>query len=60
MDAKDYWGLGTFETEKRIKQEVDKNAGVLSIGSGVENMVKFANMHACRRCARLLVFDAEI
>jgi aldehyde:ferredoxin oxidoreductase len=46
LDAKDYWGLGTFETKKRIKQEVDKTAGVLSIGSGGENMVKFANMHA--------------
>ncbi|MGD8505679.1 MAG: aldehyde ferredoxin oxidoreductase family protein [Candidatus Bathyarchaeota archaeon] len=44
LPAEDLWGQGTFETEKKVKQEYGKTAGVLSIGPGGENLVKFANI----------------
>ncbi|MEM3011055.1 MAG: aldehyde ferredoxin oxidoreductase family protein, partial [Candidatus Bathyarchaeia archaeon] len=43
-DGKDFWGLGTFETERRLKKELGGLAGVVSIGPGGENGVKFANI----------------
>lgn len=44
LDAKELWGLNVFETESRIKQFYGRKAGVLSIGQGGENLVKFANI----------------
>jgi aldehyde:ferredoxin oxidoreductase len=44
LDGKDYWGLGAFETEKRLKEEHERTSGVLAIGLAGENMVKFANV----------------
>jgi len=44
QSAKDIWGQGTFETEKKIKKEHGKVAGVISIGPSGENLVKFANI----------------
>lgn len=44
LSAKDLWRLGTFETEKEVKKEYGKTAGVISIGPGGENLVKFANI----------------
>lgn len=44
LDAKELWGLNAFETEGRIKQFYGRRAGVLSIGQGGENLVKFANI----------------
>jgi aldehyde:ferredoxin oxidoreductase len=44
LEARDLWGRGSFETEKRVKQEYGKTAGVLTIGPGGENLVKFANI----------------
>ncbi|MCK4474693.1 aldehyde ferredoxin oxidoreductase, partial [Candidatus Bathyarchaeota archaeon] len=44
LDAKELWGLNAFETESRIKQFYGRTAGVLSIGPGGENLVKFANI----------------
>ena len=44
VDAKDFWGLDTFETEKRLKELYEKSAGIISIGPGGENLVKFATV----------------
>jgi len=44
LDGKEFWGLGAFETEKKIKEERGKTVGVLAIGPAGENMVKFANV----------------
>ncbi len=40
-DASDYWGKGTFETEKLLKKKHEK-AKVASIGPAGENRVRFA------------------
>lgn len=44
LDAKDLWGLGSFETEKRLRSVYGSSAGILCIGQGGENLVKFANI----------------
>jgi aldehyde:ferredoxin oxidoreductase len=47
-DAKEFWGLDTYETEDRTKTWIKEkrpeanNCGVLCIGPGGENMVSFA------------------
>lgn len=43
-DAKDLWGLTTFETEERLKKVHGGGCGVLSIGPAGENMVRFATI----------------
>jgi aldehyde:ferredoxin oxidoreductase len=42
IDGKDLWGLGAFETEKKIREEFGKTVGVMAIGPAGENMVKIA------------------
>jgi len=44
LDAKDLWGLGSFETEKKLRNIYGPVAGILCIGPGGENLVKFANV----------------
>ena len=44
LDAKDLWGLNSFETEKRLRSVYGSSAGILCIGQGGENLVKFANI----------------
>jgi aldehyde:ferredoxin oxidoreductase len=44
VDAKDYWGEGSFKTEKRLKKEYGTSVGVVAIGQAGENQVKFANV----------------
>jgi len=44
VDAKDYWGEGSFQTEKRLKKEYTTSVGVVAIGQAGENQVKFANV----------------
>ena len=44
VDARDFWGEGTFKTERRLKKEYSKSVGVVSIGQAGENQVKFANV----------------
>jgi aldehyde:ferredoxin oxidoreductase len=44
LDAKDLWGLGSFETEKNLRALYGPTAGILIIGRGGENLVKFANI----------------
>jgi aldehyde:ferredoxin oxidoreductase len=42
VDAKDFWGLTSFDTENHLKNIYGRSAGVVSIGPGGENLVKFA------------------
>jgi len=42
VDAKDFWGLNSFETEAHLKAFYGRTAGVVSIGPAGENLVKFA------------------
>ena len=42
VDAKDFWGLNSFETEADLKALYGRAAGVVSIGPAGENLVKFA------------------
>jgi aldehyde:ferredoxin oxidoreductase len=44
VDAKDLWGLNSFETEKQLKPLYGKAAGIVSIGPAGENLVKFATI----------------
>jgi aldehyde:ferredoxin oxidoreductase len=44
LDAKDLWGLSSFETEKKLKSMYGPAAGILCIGQAGENLVKFANI----------------
>jgi aldehyde:ferredoxin oxidoreductase len=44
LDGKDYWSLGTFETEKNLKKQYGTVTGVVAIGQAGENMVKYANV----------------
>jgi aldehyde:ferredoxin oxidoreductase len=44
LDAKDLWGLNSFETEKKLRDLYGPTAGILCIGQGGENLVKFANV----------------
>ncbi|MEB3779333.1 MAG: aldehyde ferredoxin oxidoreductase family protein [Desulfurococcales archaeon] len=43
-DADDLWGLDTWETERRLKEEYGKQAGILEIGPAGENRVRFATV----------------
>ncbi len=42
VDAGDYWGLDSFEAERRLREIYGRAAGIVSIGQGGENLVKFA------------------
>ena len=44
VDARDYWGIGSFQTESRLKKEYGTSVGVVTIGQAGENLVKFANV----------------
>jgi len=44
LDAKEFWGLDTFETEKRLKELYERSVGIVSIGPAGENLVKFATI----------------
>ena len=44
LDAKDFWGLDTFETERQLKELCEKSSGIVSIGPAGENQVKFATI----------------
>jgi len=44
VDAKDFWGLNSFETEKQLKPLYERTAGIVSIGPAGENLVKFATV----------------
>ena len=42
LSAEGLWGLGTFEAERRLREEHGKDAGILSIGQAGENLVSYA------------------
>ncbi|AIF70109.1 aldehyde ferredoxin oxidoreductase [Palaeococcus pacificus DY20341] len=42
LSADGLWGLDTFETERKLKEIHGKNVGILSIGPGGENLVRYA------------------
>jgi aldehyde:ferredoxin oxidoreductase len=44
VDAKDFWGLNSFETEARLRGLYERTAGIVSIGPAGENLVKFATV----------------
>lgn len=44
LDAKDLWGSDSFATEKKLRELYGPAAGVLCIGQGGENLVKYANI----------------
>lgn len=44
LDAKELWGLNAFETEDRLRGVYRATAGILVIGQGGENLVRFANI----------------
>jgi aldehyde:ferredoxin oxidoreductase len=44
LDGKDLWGLNSFEAEKKLRDMYGRTSGVLLIGQGGENLVKFANI----------------
>jgi len=44
MDARDLWGLGAFEAERRLMKEHGRGVGILIIGPAGENLVKYATV----------------
>lgn len=44
LPAEDLWGLGTFSTEKELKDRFGRNVGSLMIGPAGENLVYFATV----------------
>ncbi len=42
LDASDLWGLSSFQAEGKLRSIYGKAAGIVSIGQGGENLVKFA------------------
>jgi len=44
LDAKDLWGLNSFEAEKQLRDISGRTAGIVCIGPAGENLVKFANV----------------
>ena len=44
LSAEGLWGLTTFEAERKLKEVHGKNVGVLVIGPGGENLVKYATI----------------
>ncbi len=47
-DARDLWGLNTFETEDYLIKEHGKNIGTLLIGPAGENLVRYATVISMR------------
>jgi aldehyde:ferredoxin oxidoreductase len=44
LDARDFWGLNSFETEAQLKNIYEPTAGIVSVGPAGENLVKFATV----------------
>ena len=44
IDAGDFWGLDSFETEQRLKEHYEQTAGIVTIGPAGENLVRFATV----------------
>ena len=63
-DASELWGLGVYEVERRLREEVDPSASVASIGPAGENLI-FASAiivdtgHAAGGCALASVMGSK-
>ena len=44
LDAKDFWGLNSFETHEKLVEKYSRSVGIISIGPAGENQVKFATV----------------
>ncbi|MGA3059422.1 MAG: aldehyde ferredoxin oxidoreductase family protein [Candidatus Bathyarchaeia archaeon] len=44
LDAKDFWGLNSFETHEKLVEKYSRSVGIVSIGPAGENQVKFATV----------------
>jgi aldehyde:ferredoxin oxidoreductase len=44
VDAKDFWGLNSFETHEQLSKKYLRTAGIVSIGPAGENLIKFATV----------------
>jgi aldehyde:ferredoxin oxidoreductase len=44
IDAEDLWGIGTFETERKLRERQGRNVGILSIGPAGENLVSYSTI----------------
>lgn len=44
VDAGEWWGLNSFDTETELKVLYERSAGIVSIGPAGENLVKFATV----------------
>ncbi len=44
LDAKDLWGLTSFQAEEELRKRYGRTAGIVSIGQAGENLVKFATV----------------
>ncbi len=44
VDAKDFWGMDSFETEAHLRSIYERAAGIVGIGPAGENLVKFATV----------------
>ena len=44
LDAKDFWGLNSFETHEKLVEKYSRSVGIVSIGPAGENQVKFATL----------------
>lgn len=44
VDAKDFWGLNSFETYEQLSKKYARTAGIVSIGPAGENLIKFATI----------------
>jgi aldehyde:ferredoxin oxidoreductase len=44
VDAQEFWGLNSFETEKQLRKKYSHTVGIVSIGQAGENLVKYATV----------------
>ncbi len=44
LDGRELWGHDSFEAEKKLRELYGRAAGILTIGQGGENLVKFATI----------------
>jgi aldehyde:ferredoxin oxidoreductase len=44
VDAQEFWGLNSFETEQQLRKKYSHTVGIVSIGQAGENLVKYATV----------------
>jgi aldehyde:ferredoxin oxidoreductase len=44
VDAQEFWGLNSFETEQQLRKKYSRSVGIVSIGQAGENLVKYATV----------------